>query len=616
MKKAPFLLCALLLLALVTVARQDTLHKITRHYKTGYINTAGEISIPAIYHEGNEFSEGLAAVRESGLYGYIDTRGEYVIPPAFEEAGGFRYGMARVIINGDAIVIDRSGRHLLPPVYWFFRAISSSKAIISNTNGKMGLIDIPSGKLLIDTLYDYLFQTGERWLIATKNKTDGLFDTTGRLILSPGKYTSINSFHQGVALVHFNDPGSKADPSIGAIDTTGKLLFQRPDDKNIQWDERFRDGLIQASIKGSRKRYQGYMDLKGQWVLNDTNYSGAEPFRDGRTFIHNDKYEYFLVDTTLHILNKVPYRFAHRQDHPTVYAVVHTREGHGLIDKGGRYLYGPVSRPIDRVAGNYFFSSRSPIGEDTLSVYDLRGNLVFTTPKLSYEEKGFVNGLLKVRIGYIDTYFNQKGRIVWEADADTSMELQKLNIDHLGHADYGAYEWVDSGRKYSYNYAGWEDITGYQGWGGNLHPPALTLAIDTARIERFKPSWFGYNMYLLNTGGDTVRFNARTNQLDLCLQAQNARGQWSDIEEPAKAFCKLIDHQIKLPPGMFWSFVIPRYDGADSTFIRARLKYIDPAHPGKEKILYSNAIRGTVNPGQFTIRRPFHILCSRWLEAE
>gem|GEM_PF-6282633 len=62
--------------------------------------------------------------------------------------------------------------------------------------------------------------------------------------------------------------------------------------------------------------------------------------------------------------------------------------------------------------------------------------------------------------------------------------------------------------------------------------------------------------------------------------------------------------------------MIPRYDGADSTLIRAQLKYLDPAHPGQEKILYSNTIRGTVNPGQFTIRKLFYFSCGLRLGPE
>jgi len=158
----------------------------------------------------------------------------------------------------------------------------------------MGLIDMASGKILIDTAWDYLFLTGGRWLLATtKDKTDAVLDTTGRLIVPPGRYTCINSFHQGVALVHIDDTNKTAN-TIGAIDSTGRLLFRREVDKSVELDECFYDGLIQARIKARRKRYQGYMNLRGQWVQNAASQILVlcdTPVRRGRQHTHPRPFE-------------------------------------------------------------------------------------------------------------------------------------------------------------------------------------------------------------------------------------------------------------------------------------------------------------------------------------
>lgn len=86
----------------------------------GFINKNGEIAIPAIYAEVQDFSEGLAGVRmeKTTIYGmgdtwgYIDKSGKMQIEAEFNEVTPFREGCARVHIGGTlADVWD------MPP-YW------------------------------------------------------------------------------------------------------------------------------------------------------------------------------------------------------------------------------------------------------------------------------------------------------------------------------------------------------------------------------------------------------------------------------------------------------------------------------------------------------------------
>ena len=55
------------------------------------------------------FSEGLAAVKNNGLWGYIDTNGEYVVQPQYEQATSFTGGCAAVYGGGMWQIIDSSG---------------------------------------------------------------------------------------------------------------------------------------------------------------------------------------------------------------------------------------------------------------------------------------------------------------------------------------------------------------------------------------------------------------------------------------------------------------------------------------------------------------------------
>ena len=89
------------------------------------------------------------------------------------------------------------------------------------------------------------------------------------------------------------------------------------------------------------------------------------------------------------------------------------------------------------------------------------------------------------------------------------------------------------------------------------------------------------------------------------LQAQNETGEWKDIEYLPSSWCGNSYHKIDLEPNAYWSFVIPEYRGAFQTKIRAELKYLDKANK-QEKIIYSNAVDATVNPGQFWNKRTYH----------
>lgn len=125
-------------------------------YKTrkwGFINTYGDLVIPAIYDEvagfkddrvwvkkgnscgiidfaGNEiipiayeeitpldFPETIARVREGGLFGFVNIRGEEIVAPRFEDAGFFSEGMAYVMKNGKYGFVDKNGKLVIPLRY-------------------------------------------------------------------------------------------------------------------------------------------------------------------------------------------------------------------------------------------------------------------------------------------------------------------------------------------------------------------------------------------------------------------------------------------------------------------------------------------------------------------
>jgi len=57
----------------------------------GYVDENEKVVIPLQYDYGGNFSEGLALVKKDGKYGYIDTKGKVIIPMQFDDAWCFSW---------------------------------------------------------------------------------------------------------------------------------------------------------------------------------------------------------------------------------------------------------------------------------------------------------------------------------------------------------------------------------------------------------------------------------------------------------------------------------------------------------------------------------------------
>lgn len=80
------------------------LHIIHTKNKYGFADKEGNVIIPCVWNDAQEFSEGLAGVKnEENLCGFINYQGELVIPCCFRNAYSFKDGMAYVEANIDDI---------------------------------------------------------------------------------------------------------------------------------------------------------------------------------------------------------------------------------------------------------------------------------------------------------------------------------------------------------------------------------------------------------------------------------------------------------------------------------------------------------------------------------
>ena len=126
----------------------------------GYIDSTGQMVIPARYAFVDPFSEGVAMVRPLGsvAYGYINKKGEWVIEPQFDMSLGFHEGVATVKEKNDDGstsfgIIDKTGKKIVRHLnYNFVGIFREGLAAFETRDFTWGYID-QSGKEVIPARY-------------------------------------------------------------------------------------------------------------------------------------------------------------------------------------------------------------------------------------------------------------------------------------------------------------------------------------------------------------------------------------------------------------------------------------------------------------------------------
>jgi len=612
-------------------AQTPPLFKISENDRIGYIDNKGKVVIPPVFRNGSDFAEGLAAVRRDGFYGYIDGTGKFALAPVYDYAEPFAHGIARVYKAGVPLFINKSGATVLPTVYGNITFLKDGKVIATTLTDKQGILDIHSQKLIIDTLFSNIQPTDDGAFVVTEylppftrgSAKLGLLDTTGAFLVPSGKYDQINSFYDGLATVHKYNEDRQEPRKHCVIDAKGNLVFERVNEKNTYINGDFHDGYARISLYKKRagdvdayvtgRDYPGFINLKGEVVYNDTMCLQLTDFSYGRAFVRKKKEDYILVDRNFKQVGQGRFGHIFQDKFHNGYAIVETRKGYGIIDTSGNFIVEPAYGEIDWVGiiDDYFFfvENREPTNDHEdgtfFGIADLTGKEIMPARMQNFDRTGFQHGLLKAVIANALTYIDRNGSVVWQEKLSSSALLKRLNIDYM----YRGYFTASSS-------PGVKSISGYGGWGSSGNIPQknaklaflqgrLAVIIDTTRVDTFQQAFSGFTLFVSNNTSNTVVFNAQNSRLYMTLQAKNNEGLWQDIEYLPSSWCGNSYHDVSLKPKTHWRFVIPAYEGAIATKIRARLKYVDNNNKEKELEVYSNEINGSINPGQFFNKMPY-----------
>jgi WG containing repeat len=128
-----------------------------KRYKAGYIDRVGNIVIPPAFQDAYPFRNGVATVRQNGLWGAIDPNGELVIPTKYTGPLIFTEGLASFSaghINApyQAGVMSFTGEILIKPKYRSISHFSGGLACVY-TGELYGYID-RSGNQIIPPFFE------------------------------------------------------------------------------------------------------------------------------------------------------------------------------------------------------------------------------------------------------------------------------------------------------------------------------------------------------------------------------------------------------------------------------------------------------------------------------
>lgn len=264
----------------------------------GFINGNGRIMIEPEFDSGQDFSEGLARVRDGGV-GYLDPSGEWVIEPRFQNGRQFQGGLAAVEIDGRWGFINKSGAFAINPQFNEALSFKEGRAFVLTASFDWEYIDI-TGEVIrtintpeLDDFEDINSNNYSNGLALVQDfNTDqyGYMDDEGNMSIN-FQYAEARGFYDGLAAIKISD-------SWGYIDTKGNTVIAP---RYIEAGN-FGDGLV--PVRENTNTY-GYADKSGRIVI-EPQFEDARRFSEGRAAVLIDGFWGF-IDKSGNLIGKADY---------------------------------------------------------------------------------------------------------------------------------------------------------------------------------------------------------------------------------------------------------------------------------------------------------------------
>jgi len=218
----------------------DGLARISKDFKSGFMDKTGKIVIEAKYDDARDFSEGLAAVQFTNdlgesKWGYVDKEGNVKIDFNFQnEPTSFTSGRAFILgTNNKWGIIENTGKIIVEPKYQQIFPCENGFATASIMDEKWQttyeILDV-NGKTVKKFEKDKKgnqtqFYSGfkDGLAIAMQNYKYGFIDTKGNIVVKC-EFRKLNQFNNDRAYAEQYDDKTKK-VTYGFIDKKGKYVI-------------------------------------------------------------------------------------------------------------------------------------------------------------------------------------------------------------------------------------------------------------------------------------------------------------------------------------------------------------------------------------------------------
>ena len=600
------------------------LFQVHENGRTGFINSKGDVVIKPIFRSAGEFSEGLASARIDGLYGFIDATGEFVIEPQFDFATHFSEGLAVVFKDELPIVINRSGKKAFDANFAAIEPFKDGRARVRTTSGRFGVID-GHGKLIVDTDFTRIEPFTAGVAAVQGNAGSGVIDSVGKFIIPFGKYESIASIDDGYLRATIApepwDTVQGYTKQTAILDRSGKLVLSKSHKNKIRIDGTVSCGLVKMNLYkywlpekegtswSSNKSYEGFMNVKGEIVINDTTFKQVYDFSDNRAFVKNEYGEYLIIDTLGQEVSTERYSDVIGYGFKNGVALVRKNGLCGMIDTNGNFVINPKFEdihPAGIVDEYFFFREEVQSQMNNNRFYGIArkdGTILLDAMLQNFDPDGFKNGLLMCVIEGRLSYIDRKGKIIWQDPDQGARTTENVNIDYMNRGYF--YAWSEPAERDNGGFGTSRNIPSRIPSQNTFAPNTLSV-IAQPHLKTNVSGSAGSTVIVANTTKSKIEFNAQDSRLNMKVQAKDHKGQWRDIEYLPSSWCGNSYHTLTLDPKQSWTFSSPAYEGGFATKLRVQLTFIDPSDKSdkrsrtrKEITIYSNEYDGSVNPGQF-----------------
>ncbi|MFN5182842.1 MAG: WG repeat-containing protein [Bacteroidota bacterium] len=412
--------------------------KIKKEEMFGFIDTTGNIIIPAKFEELGDFSEGLCVASESEKYGFIDKNGNWIIEAIYDEAESFIEGVSIVKLKNKFFLIDRNGSKISEE-FEQINSFSEGLAIAKQSNkygaiNKLGNIVIPfnyekigdfknehawfqsEGKFGIldnknfETIrneFDWIEDFSEN-IRAKKNNGYGVINKTGNTIIA-FEYERIDKHNSGIFILVKNNKYGFADKK-GCLYTAIEFDF----DNKLESNELFSiiDQKKQSIyFKLIKDEEQALMNQNGKLLCDFGDYEEIYPPSSGLIRVFSDDVYHYL---DLKLKSAFSSKFEDAEDFVEGTAIVKKKGKWMIIDKSGNILFDQncesIERPENEMYNTEFFIIKNKTGYGVLNK-KMNYLILSENEEIDFSNEGYIT---MFKDGKRNFYDIKKNKFIYE----------------------------------------------------------------------------------------------------------------------------------------------------------------------------------------------------------